>query len=100
MNRPVEHGIPRIGAWTATNPARVSTATMLGRNFDELREGILVGVSMIKPIVYHNIGEKKPREEKLFASVPSKKRASASQALMDIFSYPKYMGSATKSRKK
>lgn len=41
---------------------------------------------MIKPIVYHNIEEKEALERKLMATIPSNKRASASKALMNLFS--------------
>ncbi len=53
---------------------------------------------MIKPIVYHNFEEKEALEKELMAAIPEKKRASASKALMDIFSRPEKKGSAKKSR--
>jgi len=55
---------------------------------------------MIKPIVYHNIEEKEALEKELMAAVPDKKRASASKALMNIFSRPGKKRSVRKSRNK
>ena len=43
---------------------------------------------MIKPIVYQNIEEKEALERKLMDVIPDKTRASASKALMNIFSHP------------
>jgi hypothetical protein len=55
---------------------------------------------MIKPIVYRHIEEKEVLERKLMASIPNKKRASTSKALMDIFAHPKKKLVTSKSRKK
>jgi hypothetical protein len=55
---------------------------------------------MIKPIVYHNFEEKEALEKELMAAIPEKKRASASKALMDIFSRPEKKGPSKKSRNK
>jgi len=54
---------------------------------------------MIKPIVYHNIKEKERLERELMAAIPNRKRASASKALMDIFSPQEKKHSAPKPKK-
>lgn len=55
---------------------------------------------MIKPIVYHNIEEKEALERKLMAAIPAKKRASASKALMNIFSRQEKKHTTGKSKNK
>jgi hypothetical protein len=55
---------------------------------------------MIKAIVYHNIEEKEALERKLMAGIPDKKRASASKALMNIFSRQGKKRAVKKSRNK
>jgi len=55
---------------------------------------------MIKPIVYHNIEEKELLEKELMAAIPDKKRASASKALMNIFSHPEKERPVKKARNK
>lgn len=55
---------------------------------------------MIKPIVYHSFEEKEALERELMASVPSKKRASASKALMSVFSRPVKKKATIKSKNK
>ncbi len=55
---------------------------------------------MIKAIVYHKIEEKEALEKELMAAVPEKKRASASKALMNIFSHSGKKRSVKKFRNK
>jgi hypothetical protein len=55
---------------------------------------------MIKPIVYHNFEEKEALEKQLMAAIPDKKRASASKALMNIFSTPEKKHPTRKSKNK
>ena len=55
---------------------------------------------MTKPIVYQHIEEKEALERALLTTVPLKKRAAASKALMDIFATAKNTSVKVKSRKK
>ena len=41
---------------------------------------------MVKPIVYHDICEKKKLEAKLFSKIPIEKRKAISQEFIDLFS--------------
>jgi len=41
---------------------------------------------MIKPIVYHDIKEKKKLEAKLFSKIPLEKRKAISREFIDLFS--------------
>jgi hypothetical protein len=41
---------------------------------------------MIKPIIYHDIREKKRLETKLFSKIPLEKRKATSQEFIDVFS--------------
>lgn len=41
---------------------------------------------MIKPIVYHDIKEKKKLEAKLFSTIPLEKREAISREFIDLFS--------------
>jgi hypothetical protein len=40
---------------------------------------------MIKPIIYHDIREKKNLEAKLFSKIPLEKRKAISQEFIDLF---------------
>lgn len=55
---------------------------------------------MTKPIVYQHIEEKETLERALLTTVPVKKRAAASKALMEIFATAKKTSVKVKSRKK
>ena len=55
---------------------------------------------MIKPVVYHKIGEKELLEKELIAAIPDKKRVSASKALMNIFFGQEKKRAVKKSRNK
>jgi hypothetical protein len=57
-----------------------------------------VGITMIKPIVYHNIEEKELLEKEMMASVPEKKREKVSRALMKIFYRPSKKVAKAKSK--
>lgn len=61
---------------------------------------------MIKPIVYHDIREKKKLEAKLFSKIPLEKRTAISQEFIDLFSRlrnqncdPEYIGHNPNTRK-
>jgi hypothetical protein len=41
---------------------------------------------MVKPIIYHNINEKKKLEAKLFSKIPLEKRKAISQEFIALFS--------------
>jgi hypothetical protein len=40
---------------------------------------------MIKPLIYHDIREKKKLEAKLFSEIPLEKRKAISQEFIDLF---------------
>jgi hypothetical protein len=45
---------------------------------------------MIKPIIYHDIREKKKLEAKLFSKIPLEKRKAISREFIDLFFRPRH----------